>query len=90
MHTPHSPHEILWTKSATKELKRLPELTRRRILRAVEALAEDPRPLGVRKMVGTSRTYRIRVGDYRVIYSIDSDVVSIEVVRVRHRRDAYR
>jgi mRNA interferase RelE/StbE len=60
-----------------------------RILEAVEQLSTDPYPSGVRKLVGSEHTYRIRVGDYRIIYSILASALLIEIIRVGHRRDVY-
>ena len=60
------------------------------MLESVETLAENPYPVGVRKLEGAEFTYRIRVGDYRVIYEVYNDVLIVEVIRVRHRKDAYR
>ncbi len=62
----------------------------RRIVDAVEALASDPFPAATRKMQDGEHAYRIRVGSYRVVYTVLTDVLVVEVIRVRHRRDAYR
>lgn len=59
-------------------------------LAAIERLAENPRPEGCRKLVGSDSSYRIRVGDYRVLYLIEDTVCIVEVERVRHRKDAYK
>jgi mRNA interferase RelE/StbE len=61
-------YKIAWKGSANKELKRLDKTVITRILQAVESLSENPYPSGCRKIVGSQFTYRIRVGDYRVIY----------------------
>jgi len=81
---------IEWKSSALRELKRLDRQVIPRIVAAVTALASNPFPSGARKLHGGEVTYRIRVGDYRVIYEVVSDRLLIEVVRVRHRKDAYR
>lgn len=81
--------EIRWKHSAAKELKRLPQETVLRISRAVEALRQEPFPVGVRKILGTEHTYRIRIGDYRVLYTVLAATLVIEVVRVGHRKDVY-
>lgn len=60
-----------------------------RIIVAVEALADEPRPQGCRKLVGSDDLYRIRVGDYRVIYSVDDRLLVVGVERVRHRKEVY-
>ena len=83
-------YEVVWKSSARKETRKLPTNTLERILRAVGELTSDPRPPGVRKLRGADRTYRLRVGDHRVIYSIYDTRLVIEVIRVAHRREAYR
>ena len=82
-------YRISWKRSAQKELRKLPQQEIQRILRAVEALVGDPYPSGVRKLVGSEQSYRIRIGDYRVVYSIAAAKLIIEIVRVRHRKDVY-
>ena len=76
--------------SASKELKNLPHQIVSRIVAAIGDLAEDPYPQGVRKLAGFDQTYRIRVGDYRVIYDVFESKLIVEIIRVRHRKDAYR
>ncbi|MGH7471807.1 MAG: type II toxin-antitoxin system RelE family toxin [Longimicrobiales bacterium] len=75
--------------SAVKELVQIPLKDRKRLARRIEALAEDPRPPGCEKLSGQER-YRIRQGQYRVIYGIEDDHLIVLVVRVAHRRDVYR
>ena len=84
------PYAIEFKPSADKALKRLPAEVQRRIVTATERLAENPRPLGAIKLQGEERTYRVRVGDYRVIYDIHDDKLIVLVLRVAHRKDAYR
>lgn len=74
---------------AERQVRRLPTSVRERVLRAAYALADDPRPPGVRKMRGADRQYRIRVGDYRVIYEIHDDVLLVLVIEVGNRREVY-
>ncbi len=76
--------------AALKSLKRLPADVRRRIVERVSALAEDPRPAGSLKLRGADDLYRFRVRDYRVLYSIEDELLTVLVVRVGHRRDVYR
>jgi len=76
--------------SASKELEKLPRQVIPRVVAAIKELAENPYPQGVRKLTGFDRTYRIRVGDYRVLYSIYENRLVIEIIRIRHRKDAYR
>jgi len=75
---------------AIKALKKIPEPDRVRIGRKIDALADDPRPEGVKKLQGADDLYRIRVGDYRVIYLIHDDILLVLVLRVGHRKDIYR
>ena len=82
-------YRIEWKSSALHELKRLDRQVVPRIVGAVETLASDPFPSGIKKLHGGERTYRLRVGDYRVIYEVFSDYLVIEIARVRHRKDVY-
>jgi len=75
---------------AVKALARIPNPHRRRIAKAISSLGRDPRPEGCRKLVGGDNAYRIRVGDYRIIYEIADRVLIVYVVRVGHRGDVYR
>ena len=83
-------YQIEWKNSAWKELQRLPRPVIPRIVAAVFDLSEDPFPQGVKKLVGSDFSYRIRVGDYRVVYEVFKKRLVIEIVRIRHRRDVYR
>jgi mRNA interferase RelE/StbE len=60
-----------------------------RVIQAVEQLANDPFPNGSQKLSGSDFAYRIRLGDYRVVYSVFNDLSIIEVQRIRHRKDVY-
>ena len=83
-------YQIEWKKTALRELKRLDRQIIPRIVAAVDSLSTHPLPDGVRKLQGSQRTYRIRVGTYRVIYELYEARLLVEIVRVRHRKDAYR
>lgn len=83
-------YRIEWKQSAQKELRKLPSQARRRILAAVDGLKEDPYPPGSKKLVGVEQAYRIRVGDYRVVYRIFASVLCLEIIRVADRKEAYR
>ena len=83
-------YRIEWKHSAIKELRKLPNEVISRVIVAIEDLATNPLPSGVVKLAGAQYTYRIRIGDYRVIYTINEPVLLIEIVRVRHRREVYR
>lgn len=83
-------YAVLFKPSADKQLRRLPEDVQKRIVRAVEALADDPRPAGSVKLADEDNLWRIRVGNYRVVYAIDEDKLIVLVLRVAHRKDIYR
>jgi len=83
-------YSISFARSARKELERLPGDVVDRILGKIEALSKNPRPAGVIKLHGQSNLWRMRIGDYRVIYSIEDFVRTIDVSVIRHRRDVYR
>ena len=83
-------HTVVFARSARRELERLEAGEARRIISRVEALAKDPRPHGCVKLQGAADLWRIRVGDYRVIYSLDDNARLVDIRVVRHRSDAYR
>ena len=84
-------YRVLIKPSAAKELEAVdPKKDRQRIVAGIRSLAEDPRPPGCEKLVGTDDRYRIRVGRYRVIYSVGDGELVVVVVRVGHRKDVYR
>jgi mRNA interferase RelE/StbE len=60
------------------------------VIRAIRALATNPRPRGCRKIVGSVADWRVRVGEYRIVYEIDDARRTVRIMYVRHRRDAYR
>ena len=76
--------------AARREMRRIDHSQQERIRAAIRALETEPRPHGYRKMTGSEDLYRIRVGDYRVIYQIQEEQLVILIVRIRHRREAYR
>jgi len=76
-------------RSATKELKRIAANDQERIIDRIRSLSNDPRPSGTKKLSGEEK-YRIRQGDYRILYQIDDETITVVVVRIGHRRDAYR
>jgi mRNA interferase RelE/StbE len=83
-------YAVEFRRSADKDLRRLEPTVQRRVLRSAEALAGNPRPNGCRKLQGSENAFRIRVGDYRVIYTVDDAVLIVAIERVRHRREVYR
>ncbi|MCH7847488.1 MAG: type II toxin-antitoxin system RelE/ParE family toxin [Planctomycetes bacterium] len=83
-------YEVLVERRAERDLNRLPHDLFDRVIRAVKSLADNPRPQGSRKLTASENDWRIRVGDYRVLYEIDDPSQAVRVMRVRHRREAYR
>ena len=83
-------YRVLLERTAEKDLARLAAETHDRVIVAIQALAQNPRPPGCRKLAGSKHDWRIRVGDYRVIYEIADTIRIVRVNRVRHRREVYR
>ncbi|MDN5855181.1 MAG: type II toxin-antitoxin system RelE/ParE family toxin [Actinomycetia bacterium] len=83
-------YDVEWRPSARKEFDRLDRPVRARILRKVEALADDPQPPGTIRLTGADDLWRIRVGDYRVVYTITNARLVVTVVRVAGRGKVYR
>jgi mRNA interferase RelE/StbE len=82
-------YHVALTSSAAQELKKLSSQLIARIVPRLETLASNPRPPGCKKLQGGDREGRIRIGDYRVVYTIDDAKLLVEVTRIRHRRDVY-
>jgi mRNA interferase RelE/StbE len=82
-------YDVLILRRAQKELQRLPDEAYMRVRDAIRLLADDPRPPECRKLTGREG-WRIRVGEYRVIYEIDDVRKSVTILHVGHRRDVYR
>jgi mRNA interferase RelE/StbE len=83
-------YRVLLERGAEKDLSRLSTDLHDRIIGALQTLANNPRPPGCRKLAGSKKDWRIRVGDYRIIYEIADEVRIVRVNRVRHRREVYR
>ena len=82
-------YRIVFKKSITKDLRPIPKKDIQRILKCIDGLTEDPRPTGVEKLSGDEK-YRIRQGNYRILYMIEDEIITITIVKVGHRRDIYR
>ena len=78
------------SRTAERQLKRLPPEDRQRVARAMAVLAIEPRPRGVRKLAGYDDVFRVRTGRYRIIYSVDNVKLIILVLKIGHRKDVYR
>ncbi len=83
-------YKIKWTESATKELKKVQKQIIPKIIQHIEELSNNPRPHGCKKLSGSNSSYRIRIGDYRVIYDVFDHDVLIRIVKVGHRQHVYR
>ena len=83
-------YTIRFGTSAARALQRLDVSLRVRISRAIDALADNPFPPSARKLRGEERSYRIRIGDYRVVYDVLEEVVVVLILRIGHRKDVYR
>ncbi|MEH1936920.1 MAG: type II toxin-antitoxin system RelE/ParE family toxin [Nostoc sp.] len=83
-------YEVKFTKGAKKMFRKLSQELQDRIQTKIDDLAIEPRPNGVKKLKGEENSYRIRVGDYRVIYDIFDDVLLVSVVEVGHRSEVYK
>ena len=75
--------------SAERDLRRIDRSMISRVAKAIQALGENPRPSSCRKLSGSDSEFRVRIGDYRIIYVIDDMSRTIDVQRIRHRKDAY-
>lgn len=84
------PYEIAFQSSVEKDLRKLSAENCDRVMSRIEAFASDPFPSQAIKLKGTESLYRVRVGDYRIIYEVDSEMHCILIHYVRHRRDVYR
>jgi mRNA interferase RelE/StbE len=83
-------YRILLERAVEKDLARLSSEIHDRIIVAIRSLATDPRPSGCRKLTGSKNDWRIRVGNYRVVYEIADQIRVVRINRVRHRREVYR
>jgi mRNA interferase RelE/StbE len=82
-------YELRLARSARKELQALPDAALGRVARQLDALPANPRPRGCKKLRGATDLWRVRVGDYRIIYHVDDGARVIEVRAIRDRKDAY-
>jgi mRNA interferase RelE/StbE len=82
-------YSIQFEKRAVRELQKLQKSDQRRLVKAIDALSTDPRPHGSKKLRNTA-AYRIRVGDYRVIYELEDGLLTIFIIKLGNRRDVYK
>ena len=84
------PFEIVLKKSVLKDIKRIPRRILENIQERIASLATDPIPSGAEPIQGYKDHYRIRIGQYRVVYEVTSTIRIITVIRIGHRKDVYR
>ena len=85
-----SQYKVEIARRAVKSIARLPRREQLRVRAAVDLLADEPRPPGCVALADEDSVYRVRVGDYRIVYEVVDDRLVVQVVRVGHRRDVYR
>ncbi|MGZ4969769.1 MAG: type II toxin-antitoxin system RelE family toxin [Methylobacter sp.] len=83
-------YSIEFKHSAKKELGQLPRPIAEKVAERIKALADNPRPDGCKKMTGSTYSYRIRINDYRIVYSIIDQCLIIQVIKIGHRKDIYQ
>ena len=83
-------YEVEISRSAERQLRRLPRMDQVRVVRVMQALADNPIPRGARKLSGFDDVFRVRTGRYRILYSVSRRRLIIVVLKVGHRRDVYR
>jgi mRNA interferase RelE/StbE len=82
-------YEVRVTQGVRREIKKLPRDVQQALVALIAELGNDPRPAGSKKLAGIDSCYRVRQGDYRVVYAVEDDQVLVLIVRVGHRRDVY-
>jgi mRNA interferase RelE/StbE len=83
-------YKVVISKSAEKEISKLPVKEILKIRETILDLADNPRPYGVKKLEGFDDFYRIKKGNYRIIYTIEDDILTVEVLKVGNRKDVYK
>jgi mRNA interferase RelE/StbE len=81
---------VIFSRSANKELKNLPALIAKRVFPKIESLIKNPRPTGAKKIQGEKDMWRIRVGDYRILYTISDKKKIVDIAAIMHRSDVYK
>ena len=82
-------YRVEFTRAAARQIKKLPRAAQTRVLEVIVGLAGEPRPRGSRQLAGEETAWRIRVGDYRVIYEVLDSTLTVTVVRAAHHREVY-
>jgi mRNA interferase RelE/StbE len=82
-------YRIVFKTSVVKDFRQIPKKDVQRILKRIDSLKEDPRPAGVEKLSGAEK-YRLRQGNYRILYRIEDEIITVTIVKAGHRSDVYR
>ena len=82
-------YKIVFNQSVVRDLRLISNKDVKRILNKIDQLAQDPRPPGSKKLTAEEK-YRIRQGNYRILYTVEDDIITVTVVKIGHRRDVYR
>jgi mRNA interferase RelE/StbE len=82
-------YKIVHKPSLDKDFRSIPDKELRKIIKSIQALAQNPRPYGCQKLTGQNK-YRVRQGDYRILYSVDDTAQKVRILQVGHRKDIYR
>lgn len=83
-------YKVELKKSANKELAKLPKPTLKKVVLKLRTLEQEPRPTGCKKLKSNEELWRVRVGDYRVVYTIDDGLLIVDIRKIRHRKDIYK
>lgn len=83
-------YRLEWRRSTRKDLRRIPPVDVAKIIAAAELLANDPFPTGCVKLTGSERSYRVRVGNYRILYDVFNARLVVEVIKIGRRKEVYR
>ncbi|MDH5721583.1 MAG: type II toxin-antitoxin system mRNA interferase toxin, RelE/StbE family [Spirochaetia bacterium] len=83
-------YKIEWKKSAIKDIKKIDKIFIAKIINAIENLQNNPTPKDCKKIKGSKYQYRIRVGNYRIIYSFENKLLIIKIIRIGHRKQIYK
>ncbi len=84
------PYRILFKPAAQRQFRKLPRDIQRQLAPKIDALAEDPRPSGIKKLSGTESLYRLRSGNFRIVYEIQDDMLIVLIMKVGDRKSVYR
>ena len=83
-------YKITFKNSAEKDLRRVDKAQLKKVMAVIQELSSNPFPSNSRKLVGSEKTYRVRIGDYRAVYIVNTAELEIEIQKIAHRKDIYR